>query len=244
MKRKVNLHNGFCQRIRHIDFVKLRSAMIILKEVYKSYSGYPVLKGVNLSVREGEFISIRGKSGAGKTTLLKLIGLLDTPDKGKVEIMGKDVKNMSEEEKDVFRLRNIGFIFQSFNLIPSLTILENVELPLVMAGVKREQRKRRALQLLKQLNIDHLADRKPESISVGERQRVAIARALANNPRIILADEPTSSLDDENSRKILELLLKAKKKGVTVIMTTTEILKPLPTNHDYILKKGKLERIK
>jgi len=218
--------------------------MIILKEVYKSYSGYPVLKGVNLSVREGEFISIRGKSGAGKTTLLKLVGLLDTPDKGKVEIMGKDVKNMSEEEKDVFRLRNIGFIFQSFNLIPSLTILENVELPLVMAGVKREQRKRRALQLLKKLNIDHLADRKPESISVGERQRVAIARALANNPRIILADEPTSSLDDENSRKILELLLKAKKKGVTVIITTTEILKPLPTNHDYILKKGKLERIK
>ena len=218
--------------------------MIILKEVYKSYSGYPVLKGVNLSVREGEFISIRGKSGAGKTTLLKLIGLLDTPDKGKVEIMGKDVKNMSEEEKDVFRLRNIGFIFQSFNLIPSLTILENVELPLVMPGVKRERRKKQALQLLKQLNIDHLADRKPESISVGERQRVAIARALANNPRIILADEPTSSLDDENSRKILELLLKAKKKGVTVIMTTTEILKPLPTNHDYILKKGKLERIK
>ena len=218
--------------------------MIILKEVYKSYSGYPVLKGVNLSVREGEFISIRGKSGAGKTTLLKLIGLLDTPDKGKVEIMGKNIKNMSEEEKDVFRLKNIGFIFQSFNLIPSLTILENVELPLVIAGVKREQRKKQALQLLKQLNIDHLADRKPENISVGERQRVAIARALANNPRIILADEPTSSLDDENSRKILELLLKAKKKGVTVIMTATEILKPLPTNHDYILKNGKLERIK
>ncbi|RLE85295.1 MAG: hypothetical protein DRJ39_01850 [Thermoprotei archaeon] len=218
--------------------------MIILKEVYKSYSGYPVLKGVNLSVREGEFISIRGKSGAGKTTLLKLIGLLDTPDKGKVEIMGKNIKNMSEEEKDVFRLKNIGFIFQSFNLIPSLTILENVELPLVIAGVKREQRKKQALQLLKQLNIDHLADRKPENISVGERQRVAVARALANNPRIILADEPTSSLDDENSRKILELLLKAKKKGVTVIMTTTEILKPLPTNHDYILKNGKLERIK
>lgn len=106
--------------------------MIILKEVYKSYSSYPVLKGVNFCVRGGEFIS-KVKSGAGKTTLLKLVGLLDTPDKGKVEIMGKNIKNMSEEEKDIFRLKNIGFIFQSFNLIPSPAILENIELPLVIA---------------------------------------------------------------------------------------------------------------
>ena len=207
----------------------------------KMYGSTEVLRGLSLSVEEGEFVAVRGKSGAGKTTLLKIIGLLEQPDDGEVKLFGKNVNGLSDNERSEFRLHHIGFVFQFFNLIPSLTILENIELPLALAGVNRQKRRERALELLKYFNLTNLAERFPETLSGGERQRIAIIRALANNPKIILADEPTSSIDDENSELLIKLLSKInREKKVTIILTTTNIYEKLPTTRDYILKDGRL----
>jgi len=215
--------------------------MIELINVWKRYGSTEVLRGLSLSVEEGEFVAVRGKSGAGKTTLLKIIGLLEQPDDGEVKLFGKNVNGLSDNERSEFRLHHIGFVFQFFNLIPSLTILENIELPLALAGVNRQKRRERALELLKYFNLTSLAERFPETLSGGERQRIAIIRALANNPKIILADEPTSSIDDENSELLIKLLSKInREKKVTIILTTTNIYEKLPTTRDYILKDGRL----
>lgn len=215
--------------------------MIELSGVWKSYGLVEVLRGVDLSVREGDFVSIRGRSGAGKTTLLKIMGLLEVPDRGEVKLLGRDVGKLGDGERSEARLRYIGFVFQFFNLIPSLTVLENVELPLALAGVKRGERKRRALELLGRFSLTHLADRFPETLSGGERQRVAIIRALANDPRIVLADEPTSSLDDENSKLVMDLLAEINaERRVAIVLTTTDLYERLPTNRDLVLKDGRL----
>jgi putative ABC transport system ATP-binding protein len=215
--------------------------LIELSEVWKSYGAVEVLRGVDLFVKEGDFVSVRGKSGAGKTTLLKIMGLLETPSKGEVRLLGRDVSKLSDDERSEARLRYIGFVFQFFNLIPSLTVLENVELPLALAGVKKGERRRRALGLLERFGLTHLADRLPETLSGGERQRVAIIRALANDPRIILADEPTSSLDDENSKLVMDLLTEVNaERRVTIVLTTTDLYERLPTNRDFVLKDGRL----
>ena len=215
--------------------------MIELSGVWKSYGAVEVLRGVDLSVKEGDFVSIRGKSGAGKTTLLKIVGLLETPSKGEVRLLGRDVGKLGDGERSEARLRYIGFVFQFFNLIPSLTVLENVELPLALAGAGKRERKRRALELLEHFGLTHLADRFPETLSGGERQRVAIIRALANDPRIVLADEPTSSLDDENSKLVMDLLSKVNaERRVTIVLTTTDLYERLPTNRDFVLKDGRL----
>lgn len=217
------------------------SRMIELINVWKRYGSTEVLRGLSLSVEEGEFVAVRGRSGAGKTTLLKIIGLLEQPDDGEVKLFGKNVNGLSDNERSEFRLHHIGFVFQFFNLIPSLTILENIELPLALAGVNRQKRRERALELLKYFNLTSLAERFPETLSGGERQRIAIIRALANNPKIILADEPTSSIDDENSELLIKLLSKInREKKVTIILTTTNIYEKLPTTRDYILKDGRL----
>jgi len=215
--------------------------LIELSGVWKSYGAVEVLRGVDLSVKEGDFVSIRGKSGAGKTTLLKIVGLLETPSKGEVRLLGRDVGKLGDGERSEARLRYIGFVFQFFNLIPSLTVLENVELPLALAGAGKRERKRRALELLEHFGLTHLADRFPETLSGGERQRVAIIRALANDPRIVLADEPTSSLDDENSKLVMDLLSKVNaERRVTIVLTTTDLYERLPTNRDFVLKDGRL----
>jgi putative ABC transport system ATP-binding protein len=215
--------------------------LIELSEVWKSYGAVEVLRGVDLFVKEGDFVSVRGKSGAGKTTLLKIMGLLETPNKGEVRLLGREVGKLDDSERSEVRLRYIGFIFQFFNLIPSLTVLENVELPLALAGVKKGERRRRALGLLERFGLTHLADRLPETLSGGERQRVAIIRALANDPRIILADEPTSSLDDENSKLVMDLLTEVNaERRVTIVLTTTDLYERLPTNRDFVLKDGRL----
>lgn len=215
--------------------------MIELSGVWKSYGLVEVLRGVDLSVREGDFVSIRGRSGAGKTTLLKIMGLLEVPDRGEVRLLGRDVGKLGDGERSEARLRYIGFVFQFFNLIPSLTVLENVELPLALAGVKRGERRRRALKLLERFSLTHLADRFPETLSGGERQRVAIIRALANDPRIVLADEPTSSLDDENSKLVMDLLAEINaERRVAIVLTTTDLYERLPTNRDLVLKDGRL----
>ena len=215
--------------------------MIELSGVWKSYGLVEVLRGVDLSVREGDFVSIRGRSGAGKTTLLKIMGLLEVPDRGEVRLLGRDVGKWDDGERSEARLRYVGFVFQFFNLIPSLTVLENVELPLALAGVKRGERRRRALELLERFSLTHLADRFPETLSGGERQRVAIIRALANDPRIVLADEPTSSLDDENSKLVMDLLAEINaERRVAIVLTTTDLYERLPTNRDLVLKDGRL----
>ena len=215
--------------------------MIELWGVWKSYGAVEVLKGVDLVVEEGDFVSIRGKSGVGKTTLLKIMGLLEVPDRGEVRLFGRDVNGLGDDEKSEIRLRYIGFVFQFFNLIPSLTVLENVELPLALAGVGRRERRRRALELLERFGLTALAHRFPDTLSGGERQRVAIIRALVNDPRVILADEPTSSLDDENSELVVTLLTRINaERKVTIVLTTTDLYERLPTNRDFVFKDGRL----
>jgi putative ABC transport system ATP-binding protein len=221
--------------------LKLVYGLIELVDVWKSYGASQVLKGVNLNVREGDFISIRGKSGVGKTTLLKLVGLLEEPDRGEVKLFGRAANRFSDNEKSELRLHHIGFVFQFFNLIPSLTVLENIELPLALAGANRQERRRRARELLEYFGLTSLAERFPDTLSGGERQRIAIIRALANSPKIILADEPTSSIDDENSQLLMELLTKInRERKVTIILTTTDLYERLPANRDFMLKDCRL----
>jgi putative ABC transport system ATP-binding protein len=218
---------------------------IELINVWKHYvNNVPILKGVNLSVPVGSFISIRGKSGAGKTTLIRLIGMLDRPTSGSVFILGSDTSRLGDGEASQMRLKHIGFIFQSFNLIPSLTVLENIELPMALLGVAKEARRRRAVELLERFHMERLADRFPSELSGGEQQRVAILRAIANNPDIILADEPTSNLDEENSQLVYELLSEINRENLTTIVVTEVSLEErLPTSRDYLLKNGVLYRL-
>jgi len=218
--------------------------LIELSNVWKKYGATEILRDLNLRVKEGEFVSIRGKSGTGKTTLLKIIGLLEPSDEGKVRLFGKTVNGLSDDEKSNVRLHHIGFVFQFFNLIPSLTVMENIELPLALSGITKQERKQKARHLLKYFDLINLAERFPETLSGGERQRIAIIRALANNPKIILADEPTSSIDNENSNLLLNLLnLINRENKVTIILTTTDLHEGLPTGRDYMLKDGRLEEI-
>jgi putative ABC transport system ATP-binding protein len=218
--------------------------LIELSGIYKRYGAIEVLKNVNLTVKEGDFISIRGKSGVGKTTLLKIIGLLEMPDKGEVKLLGRKVNGLGDDEKSELRLHQIGFVFQFFNLIPSLTVLENIELPLALAGIDKHKRRKKARELLEYFGLTSLEERFPETLSGGERQRIAIIRALVNNPKIILADEPTSSIDDENSQLLMDLLNKInKERKVTIILTTTDLYEKLPTNRDFILKEGHIIEI-
>jgi len=219
-------------------------SLIELSNVCKRYGVIEVLKKISLTVKEGDFISIRGKSGVGKTTLLKIMGLLEPPDEGEVKFFGRTVNNLSDEEKSDIRLHHIGFIFQFFNLIPSLTVLENIELPLALAGVNKSKRRRKALELLEYFGLKNLAERLPETLSGGERQRIAVIRALINDPEIILADEPTSSLDDENSELLIKFLSEInREKRVAIVLTTTDLYEKLPTNRDYVLKNGRLYEI-
>ncbi|HLI46177.1 MAG TPA: ABC transporter ATP-binding protein [Geobacterales bacterium] len=182
------------------------------------------LKGINLSVDKGEFLTITGPSGSGKTTLLNLIAGLDKPTIGEVYFKNFLLNNMSDDELAYLRLNEIGFIFQSFNLVPWLTALENVMLPMLIAGKSREERKSRGIELLNLVGLEERMDHKPIELSGGEQQRVAIARALANNPSIILADEPTGNLDSKSGKMVLDLLNEiSRKKEVTVILVTHDL---------------------
>lgn len=215
--------------------------MIELSNVWKNYGGADVLCGLNLELTEGEFISIRGRSGAGKTTLLKIIGLLEQPDRGEVKLFGKTINGLSDDEKSNLRLHRMGFIFQFFNLIPSLTVSENIELPLALSGTNKQARKQRSKELLTYFGLTSLRGRFPENLSGGERQRIAIIRALANNPKLILADEPTSSIDDDNSDLLMRLIGKINlEKKITIVLTTTDLHGKLPATRDYMLKNGRL----
>ena len=201
-------------------------SLIELKNVNKTYNnGQPlhVLKGIDLCIEEGEYVSIMGASGSGKSTLLNILGILDNYDSGEYRLDGKLIKDLSETEAAHYRNRTIGFIFQSFNLIPFKTAVENVELPLFYQGVSRKERHRMALEYLDRLGLGAWAEHYPNELSGGQKQRVAIARALITSPRIILADEPTGALDSKTSLEVMELLGRLNREnGGTIIVVTHE----------------------
>ncbi len=204
----------------------------------------PAIKGINTKIKRGEYVSIMGPSGSGKTTYFNLIGGLDRPTEGKVYIDEVDIAKLDAYELAWLRCRKIGYIFQTFNLIPVLSALENVELPLIFAGVERETRHKRAEEILTEVGLGKRFFHKPTELSGGQQQRVAIARALANEPAIILADEPTGNLDLETGLDIIELIRNLnKEKGVTVIAATHD-LKMIDVSDRIIwIRDGKVERI-
>jgi len=181
-----------------------------------------VLKGINLTTEKGEYVALMGPSGSGKSTLMNILGCLDTPTSGEYILNGKDVSKMSDAELADIRNKEIGFVFQTFNLMPRTTALDNVALPMVYAGVSREKRHERAKEVLKMVGLEDRMLHKPNELSGGQRQRVAVARALVNHPSIILADEPTGNLDSKTSYEIMNLFDEIYQKGNTVILVTHE----------------------
>ncbi len=198
--------------------------MIELKNAHKIYPmgeiSVQALRGLDLTIKPGEFVAIMGPSGSGKSTLMHLLGCLDLPSNGLVQLDGRDVTKLDEDTLAQIRGKKIGFVFQTFNLIPTLTAQENVELPLFFQGVPRKERSARAVELLQKVGLRDRIQHKPSQLSGGERQRVAIARALANDPEIILADEPTGNLDSESGEAILKLLAQLNREGKTIILVT------------------------
>jgi putative ABC transport system ATP-binding protein len=178
------------------------------------------LNKVNLDVKEGEYVAVMGPSGCGKSTLLNILGLLDNPTSGSYIFNGTEVANLKERDRTVFRKGNIGFVFQSFNLIDELNVYENVELPLIYLKMKTSERKKKVEQALERMKITHRAKHFPQQLSGGQQQRVAIARAVVANPRLILADEPTGNLDSKNGIEVINLLTELNKEGTTIIMVT------------------------
>jgi lipoprotein-releasing system ATP-binding protein len=195
--------------------------MIQASNIHKSFDTLEVLKGVNLSIKKGEIVSIVGPSGAGKTTLLQILGTLDQPDKGKVIMDGRELSQMNEKEMAVFRNKSIGFIFQFHQLLPEFTALENVMIPGLITGYEKRKLKKKAEELLNYLQLSDRMEHKPSELSGGEKQRVAVARALINDPKIILADEPSGSLDSKNKEELHKLLFELREKfGLTVVIVT------------------------
>lgn len=199
------------------------------------------LSGISFTIKKGELVGIVGPSGSGKSTCMHLMGTLDLPTKGKVLLDGKDVSKFSESELARFRGKKIGFVFQTFNLIPTLTARENVELPMVFQGIPPEIRKKRAIELLNQVNLSHRINHHPAQLSGGERQRVAVARALANDPEIILADEPTGNLDSKSGKEVMDLLIGLHdNQNKTVIIVTHDLNIAKGLHRIIHLKDGKI----
>ncbi len=198
--------------------------MLKVEDLKKSFVTEEVetiaLNGVSFEVKEGEFVAIMGPSGCGKSTLLNILGLLDNPDGGSYRLLDKEVGHLREKDRTMFRKGNIGFVFQSFNLIDELSVEENIELPLIYMGVKPSERKERVKKMLDRMSISHRTRHFPQQLSGGQQQRVAIARALVSNPKLILADEPTGNLDSKNGQDVMQLLKELNDDGTTIIMVT------------------------
>ncbi len=193
-----------------------------VNKIYRD-NGVPVqaLKDINLKISKGEYLVIAGPSGSGKTTLLNLLGTLDKPTSGKIFFENSDYTSKNRKELSEFRLRKLGFVFQAYNLIPVLTALENIEFSMMLLGIPEKERRERAMNLMAELGIDDLADKKPNEMSGGQQQRVAVARAIVNNPLIVLADEPTANLDSANGSKLLDLMEKMnEEKNITFIFSS------------------------
>lgn len=219
--------------------------IICAKNITKNYGGknpVNVLKNVGLTVKEGDFICIMGPSGSGKSTFLNVISTVDRPSKGVIEINGKDIFSMSDKQIGKFRYENMGFIFQEFNLIDSLTIRENVGVPLVLAGEKREEINKKTEAIVNELNISEILDKFPEECSGGQRQRAAAARALVTNPKLIIADEPTGSLDSKNSHELLKIIKERNEGyGTAVLMVTHDSMIASYAKTLIFLRDGKIE---
>lgn len=200
--------------------------MIEIKDVVKVYDTgsiqFKALHGINLSIAKGEFTSIMGPSGSGKTTLLHILGCLDKMTEGRYILNGSDVSNMKDDELARVRNKEIGFVFQAFNLLPRMTILENVELPMVYAGVPAAERRRKALAALEKVGLSDRVKHRPNEISGGQKQRVAIARAIVNTPSVIMADEPTGNLDTASTLEIMKIFQHLNEEGSTIVMVTHE----------------------
>jgi putative ABC transport system ATP-binding protein len=200
--------------------------LITIKDIGRKYiigaETIHAIKSVSLTINKGEFVALMGPSGSGKSTLMNILGCLDTPTKGEYILNGIDVSHMTDNELAEVRNSEIGFVFQTFNLLPRSTALDNVSLPLVYAGISKEKRKERARQTLENVGLGNRVDHKPNELSGGQRQRVAVARALINNPSIILADEPTGNLDTKTSIEIMGLIEDIHAKGNTIILVTHE----------------------
>ena len=178
------------------------------------------LNGVSFEIKEGEFVAIMGPSGCGKSTLLNILGLLDNPSGGSYKLLGSEVGQLKEKERTKFRKGNIGFVFQSFNLIDELDVYENVELPLRYLNISSSERKQKVTEILKRMGISHRAKHFPQQLSGGQQQRVAIARAVVSSPKLILADEPTGNLDSKNGKEVMDLLAELNAEGTTIVMVT------------------------
>ncbi len=198
--------------------------MLKVKDITKIFSTEEVqtlaLDGVSFEIKDGEFVAIMGPSGCGKSTLMNILGLLDNPTSGSYELIGQEVGHLKEKDRTQFRKGNIGFIFQSFNLIDELNVYENVELPLLYMKISALERKKRVEEILRRMNISHRAKHFPQQLSGGQQQRVAIARAVVMNPKLILADEPTGNLDSKNGREVMDLLTDLNREGSTIVMVT------------------------
>ena len=200
--------------------------MILLDEIHRHYQMGPTivraLDGVSVRVEEGEFVAVTGPSGSGKSTLMNIIGCLDQPDSGTYLLNQEAVEDLSPDRLAQVRNRSIGFVFQNFNLLPRLTALENVEVPLVYGGMTRTDRHQRALDMLERVGLADRARHRPNELSGGQRQRVAIARALATDPAILLADEPTGALDTHTGEEVMELFQELNREGATIVLVTHE----------------------
>ncbi|MDQ0214916.1 putative ABC transport system ATP-binding protein [Oikeobacillus pervagus] len=218
--------------------------MIQLKNINKSYKQgkeeIPILHHINLSIEQGEYVSIMGPSGSGKSTLMNIIGCLDTPTSGEYTLEGKNMLAGKENELAAIRNQFIGFVFQSFNLLPRSTALENVELPLIYAKVEKKERRKRAIEALTKVGLADRLHFKPTQLSGGQKQRVAIARAIVNQPKFVLADEPTGALDSKSSEQVMDIFTKLNQEGVTVVLITHEQEIADFTNRKIFIRDGQI----
>lgn len=204
----------------------MASPVIQVEDLYKTYQTsaglFPALKAVNLMINSGEFVAIMGQSGSGKSTFMNILGCLDSPTQGRYALNQTDVKELDPDALALLRNRTIGFVFQGFNLLQRMSLLDNVSLPLVYSGIGRDERRQRALDMLIKVGLESKAHALPNQISGGQQQRVAIARALVNHPRLILADEPTGNLDSHTSEEIMQLFVSLNQEGITIVLVTHE----------------------
>lgn len=219
--------------------------MLKLKDIHKSYQQgsqeFPILKGIDLHVKEGDFLAIMGPSGSGKSTLMNIIGCLDKASSGTYHIEGTDVSELSDNQLSDLRNQKIGFVFQNFNLMPKLTACQNVELPLTYMKIPKKERRERALEMLRFVGLEERSDFKPMELSGGQKQRVAIARALVTNPSFILGDEPTGALDTKTSVQIMDLFKQFNDEGKTIVIITHEPEVAQLCKQTVILRDGNIE---
>ncbi len=227
------------------DAAPLAVPVIELEDIHKDYAmgdaSVHALCGVDLRIERGEFVAIMGPSGSGKTTLMEVMGCLSSPSTGRYHLNGRDVSTIGHDGLAQLRGEEIGFVFQSFNLLPRLTVLENVELPLSYRNVARRERRERATRVLERVGLDHRAGHRPNEISGGERQRVAIARALINHPALVLADEPTGNLDSHTSAEIMRLLRDLHEEGNTVVVVTHNLEIGKQAERQLTIRDGRFE---